>query len=199
MDTNELNSGLTLRLLRESLGLTQKQLADKIHVSNRTVSAWENGTRKIRHSVMIKILKEYDASIYDLLDNCDDFSDRFRFYICKACGNTIIAHKDTSVTCCSMKLIPESMTEFGEFPEYEAECFGDLIKFTVKHEMSLCHYIKFIAYVSRGGCAYSVLNHKSTPTLCAVNYGEGELFVYCTRRGLCHTHYAGGVNYSDGA
>ena len=28
---------------RKSLGMTQKQLAEKIHVTNKAVSKWENG------------------------------------------------------------------------------------------------------------------------------------------------------------
>ena len=34
----------TLKGARANAGLTQKGVADKLNVSNKTVSAWENGT-----------------------------------------------------------------------------------------------------------------------------------------------------------
>ena len=36
-------TGNTIKLLRESKGYTQKQLADIISVSDKTVSKWETG------------------------------------------------------------------------------------------------------------------------------------------------------------
>jgi Helix-turn-helix len=40
-------SGYVFKLLRESLGLTQHQLAEKLHVSDGTIQGWESGRRPL--------------------------------------------------------------------------------------------------------------------------------------------------------
>lgn len=39
------NLGPRIKELREAMGLSQVDIADRMNVSDRTVSAWENGTR----------------------------------------------------------------------------------------------------------------------------------------------------------
>ncbi|WP_307745743.1 helix-turn-helix domain-containing protein [uncultured Phascolarctobacterium sp.] len=36
-------TGSIIRILRQEQKLTQKQLADKLHISDKTVSKWERG------------------------------------------------------------------------------------------------------------------------------------------------------------
>ena len=40
---NQEKIGKFLKELRKQKGLTQEQIAEKFHVSNRTISRWENG------------------------------------------------------------------------------------------------------------------------------------------------------------
>ena len=40
---NAEKTGALIRALRTEQGLTQKQLADRLHLSDRTVSKWERG------------------------------------------------------------------------------------------------------------------------------------------------------------
>ena len=40
---NQYVTGATIRALRETKGLTQAQLAERLFVSDKTVSKWENG------------------------------------------------------------------------------------------------------------------------------------------------------------
>ena len=37
------DTGVLIAQLRKEQGLTQKQLADQLHISDRTVSKWERG------------------------------------------------------------------------------------------------------------------------------------------------------------
>ena len=48
-----------LKELREEKDLTQKALADKLKVNFRTISTWENGTRKPDIDMLIKIAKYF--------------------------------------------------------------------------------------------------------------------------------------------
>lgn len=48
-------SDLELKKIREQLGLTQQELANKLGVNIRTVQKWEAGTSKIRSSTVYMI------------------------------------------------------------------------------------------------------------------------------------------------
>ena len=48
-----------LKELREKLGLSTQQLADKIGVARFTINRWEKGINK-PHEVFIKVLKELE-------------------------------------------------------------------------------------------------------------------------------------------
>lgn len=58
-----------LRQLRESKGLTQQQLADKLDVSKSTIANYECGFREPKdNAVWIKISKYFNVSIDYLMD-----------------------------------------------------------------------------------------------------------------------------------
>ena len=61
--------GQRLRELREAKGLTQKQLAEKLGVLERTISYWESGKRECDFDTLIKISKYFGSTIDDLLLN----------------------------------------------------------------------------------------------------------------------------------
>lgn len=53
---------------REQSGLTQKQVADALGVTQSAVSLWETGQSLPRAEMLIKIAKLYGCSISDLLN-----------------------------------------------------------------------------------------------------------------------------------
>ena len=58
-----------LKKLRTDKGLTQKQLADSLNVSQNAVYNWENGKREPNLDTMKKIAKVFDIALYILLDD----------------------------------------------------------------------------------------------------------------------------------
>ena len=60
--------GLFLRKLRTEKGLTQEQLAEKLNVSGRTVSRWENGNNMPDLSIIVELADFYDIDIRELLN-----------------------------------------------------------------------------------------------------------------------------------
>lgn len=56
-----------IRNLREDLDLTQKDLADQLHIGQRTYSHYENGTRKIPLDILIGLADYYECSVDYLL------------------------------------------------------------------------------------------------------------------------------------
>ncbi len=52
-----------IKNLREECELTQTEVANAIHISQRAYSHYETGTRDIPISILIKLARYYDVSI----------------------------------------------------------------------------------------------------------------------------------------
>ncbi len=65
MKQNEI--GTNLKLLREEMKLTQRQLGVKLGVCNQTVSFWENGSREPDLDMLVKIAGYFGVSTDYLL------------------------------------------------------------------------------------------------------------------------------------
>ena len=60
--------GLFLKILRNEKGLTQEQLAEKLNVSNRSVSRWETGSTLPDISLIIELADYYEVDIKELVE-----------------------------------------------------------------------------------------------------------------------------------
>lgn len=67
-DMNQVKIGLFLKELRNEKGLTQEQLAEKLNVSNRSVSRWETGSTLPDISLLIALADYYEVDIKELLE-----------------------------------------------------------------------------------------------------------------------------------
>ena len=64
---DQIKIGTFLKLLRKEKNLTQEQLAERLGVSNRTVSRWESGNNMPDISLLSEIAEFYDVSIPELI------------------------------------------------------------------------------------------------------------------------------------
>ncbi len=69
----------TLKTLRESGGLTQEQLAERVKVTRQAVSRWETGETQPNTDTMLLLSKEFDVSVNTLLGSP-------RQLFCQCCG-----------------------------------------------------------------------------------------------------------------
>ena len=60
--------GCFFKKLRKEKGLTQEQLAERLNVSGRTVSRWENGNNMPDLDILIEMADFYDVDIRELID-----------------------------------------------------------------------------------------------------------------------------------
>lgn len=60
-------TGVLISTLRKGKGMTQKELADRLHVSDRTVSKWERGAGFPDVSLMMKLADTLGISVNELL------------------------------------------------------------------------------------------------------------------------------------
>lgn len=64
---NQQITGKLISRKRKEKNLTQEQLAEKLGVSNKTVSKWENGRCMPDYSVIEKLCRELDITVAELL------------------------------------------------------------------------------------------------------------------------------------
>ena len=64
---DQIKIGAFLRQLRKEKELTQEQLAEKLNVSNRTISRWETGSNMPDLSLLVEIADFYDVSIPEII------------------------------------------------------------------------------------------------------------------------------------
>lgn len=57
---------------RKAINLTQKELADKLHITDKAVSKWERGLSFPDISVLIPLAETLNISLYDLLKGGSD-------------------------------------------------------------------------------------------------------------------------------
>ena len=65
---DQIKIGAFMKELRKEKGLTQEQAAERLNVSNRTVSRWETGTNMPDISLLLEIAELYGVSIPELID-----------------------------------------------------------------------------------------------------------------------------------
>ncbi len=64
---DQIKTGKLIALLRRQAGLTQEELGERIGVSNKTVSRWENGNYMPDIEMLQLLAKEFNVSINELL------------------------------------------------------------------------------------------------------------------------------------
>ena len=66
---NELKWYENIKLLRERMNLSQKDLSERLGISNRTLQRYESGESEPTISVLIKLSQLYDVSIDEIVGN----------------------------------------------------------------------------------------------------------------------------------
>ena len=104
-------TGNTIKALREKKKYTQKQLADRLAVSDKTVSKWETQKGLPDISLLEPLAKELGVSVAELLSgecitnrNRAGNMLRTKFYVCPVCGNVIHATGEGAFSCCGIGL-----------------------------------------------------------------------------------------------
>ena len=64
---NQARIGAFIQECRKKKNLTQAQLAEKLHITDRAVSKWENGRAMPDSSIMLTLCRELGISVNDLL------------------------------------------------------------------------------------------------------------------------------------
>lgn len=184
-------TGSIIKELREKQKLTQKQLAEKLAVSDKTISKWETGKGLPDIGIITDLALALGISLAGLLTgeyaenrNRSANMQRLSFYVCPLCGNVIQAVGNGSYSCCGI-LLPELETEENdEMHTISIETVDHEYYVSIDHKMSKEHYISFIAYVTANGVQLIKLYPEQSAEARFTRHGHGFLYAYCNRHGL---------------
>ena len=91
-------TGQTVQMLREKRGITQKQLAEQLFISDKTVSKWETGKGLPDITLLEPLAKALHVSVPELISgtavtnrNRTANMLKTQWYVCPLCGNVISA------------------------------------------------------------------------------------------------------------
>ena len=93
---NQRKIGNFIAKLRKKKNMTQEQLAEKLGVSNKSISRWENGTTMPDYSLLKDICNELDTNINELMSGEKIEKEN---YITKAEENLFLLKKRLDKMC----------------------------------------------------------------------------------------------------
>ena len=172
---NNIKIGNLIYTLRKEKQLTQLQLAERMNISDKTVSKWERGLGCPDISLLPDLSKILEVNLEELLSGKLDINaitggnmKKTKFYICPQCGNIITSSEDAAISCCGKKLSASEPQKANEQEKLSIENIETDYFISTNHEMTKEHYISFVALLTGDIPAFS----------------HGKLIWNCTKHGL---------------
>lgn len=187
-------TGATIRALREQKGLTQAQLAERLFVSDKTVSKWENGKGYPDISLLESIAEALGVSVTELLSglvarNANVSANMLRsgFYVCPVCGNVIHTMGEAAIACHGVQLTPAQAEPSDEKHMIFLEGVEDEYYVRIDHEMTKQHYISFMAAMGPDRLQMVKLYPEGPAEARFQVRAVRRIYFWCNRDGLYYT------------
>jgi transcriptional regulator with XRE-family HTH domain/desulfoferrodoxin (superoxide reductase-like protein) len=188
---NNYVTGATIKRLREKQNLTQAQLAEKLAVSDKTISKWETGKGFPDISLIEPLAQVLGVSVPELLSgeaiiNTNRAANllRSRLYVCPVCGNVLYATGSAMISCCGITLPPLEAEAPDAAHTAVCEKIEDELLVTVDHPMTKDHHLTFIAFLNSGRFEFVRLYPEGPAEARFFSRGHGVVFWYCNHHGL---------------
>ena len=182
--------GKLIRTLRTERGLTQKNIADALGISNKTVSKWECGLGCPDLDLWPELSVILGADMRQLMEgeitrNRLDSGNinRVRFYVCPGCGNILFSTGAATIHCCGRRLEPITPIT-DDLPEITVEGMDADYYVTFDHPMTKEHYLTFAAYVKTDRITLCRLYPEQEAAVRFPAQRGGTLYVCCNTHGL---------------
>ena len=177
--------------LRKDKNMTQKQLADLMNISDKTISKWERGLGCPDISLLPDLAQILGVNVDKILEgeiNSNELvggnMNKIKFYVCPQCNNLVTSTGEIDISCCGKKIEALSASKADDNNKLNIEPVEDELYVTSNHDMKKDHYISFVAYVKGD----RVLIVKQYPEWnLQVRFrkqGHGKLYFYCVNHGL---------------
>lgn len=177
--------------LRKELQLTQKQLADMLNISDKTISKWERGLGCPDINLLPDLAKVLGVTVKDILlaednniINLGGNMKNLKFYMCKKCGNLITSSKSLEVSCCGKILNQLNLQPIDDNHLLTIEPVEDELFITINHPMTKEHYISFVSYVTFDSIYTVKLYPEQNPEFRFPNLRNGKFVIGCINDGV---------------
>lgn len=184
-------SGNLLRDLRKTKDFTQKQLAEQLHISPKTVSKWETGKGFPDVSLLAELAEVLGVSEKILLSgamvqNRADTGNlkRTKFYVCPYCGSFMQGIGQNEVICCGKAVEALVPAKADEAHALRVSTIENDFYIEFDHEMTKSHYIQFIAYVGVDRVLTVRLYPEQASAVRVSRMFGGKIYSYCNNHGL---------------
>lgn len=192
---NNIKTGKLIYKIRTKSGLTQKQLAEKLFLSDKAISKWETGQGSPDISVIPKLAEVLGVGIEDILsgeivENQKEVGNmkNLKFYVCPSCGNTLYATSEASINCCANRLEPLIGKKVDDNHRLSIEQIESELYVTMDHEMEKSHFISFVAYVTGDKVFISKQYPEWNMQFRFQKFGRGIMYFYCTNHELYYQY-----------
>ncbi len=180
-----------IKRLREERGLTQRQLACALGVTDKAVSKWESGRGLPDITLVEPLARKLGVSVAELLAgdvraNANRAGNMLRsvFYVCPICGNVVHAMGEGSFSCCGSALLPLEADTPDDDHAFSIERVEDDWCITLDHPMTKDHYVSFVAYATSGAMRIEKLYPEQQVESRFHIAGSGYIYLYCNKHGL---------------
>ena len=188
---NQYVTGAVIRELREKSRMTQARLAEKLGVSDKTVSKWETAKGYPDITLLEPIAEAFRISVTELISGNTVFNSnvsanmlRSRFYVCPVCGNAIHSMGEAAIHCHGILLTPLEVEPADERHRLFIERVEDEYYVRIDHSMTKDHYISFVAAASSDEMQMVKLYPEGNAEARFKIRGVRRIFFYCNRDGL---------------
>ncbi len=184
-------TGNVIKDLREKRKITQKQLSEKLQVSDKTISKWETNRGLPDIGLICPLAEALGVSVAELLmgeitenNNKSANMKKVQFYVCPICGNVIQAIGKGIYSCCGIMLPVAEVEEDSDLHKIQVEIIDTEYFISMKHEMTKEHYISFVAYATSNHMELIKLYPEQNVECRFAKKGHGILYAYCNKHGL---------------
>ena len=144
--------GELIHRLRKEQNMTQKQLADQLNISDRTISKWERGNGCPDVTLLPDLSAALGVNIENILDGelpANDFiggnMKKSNYFVCTSCQNIVLATGNVTLSCCGRKLDALEAKKATEEEKLTIEEIDQQWYVSSSHPMTKDHYISFLA------------------------------------------------------
>lgn len=147
--------GNMIRELRQEKRMTQKQLADEMMLSDKTVSKWERGLGMPDVSLLSYLAGLLGIGVEQLLSGSLCPNDivggnmkQTKYFVCPVCGSLSFCTGSSQVSCCGRPLKEQKPQKAEENQKMRVEVIENDWYITSTHPMTKEHFISFVAFAT---------------------------------------------------
>ena len=188
---NQYVTGAVIKELREKNKMTQRELAEKLGVSDKSVSKWENSRGFPDITLLEPIANVFRISVTELISgntihnaNISANMLRSKFYVCPICGNVIHSMGEAAIHCHGIQLMPLEAESTDERHMIFIERSWDEYYVRIDHSMTKRHFVSFVAAASSDEMQMVKLYPEGNAEARFKIRGVRRIFFYCNRDGL---------------